>query len=161
MCIRDRIDIYVNGAPSQVSTDEKSGSFVLKAGQLSDAGDLLTVEVGIKAKGQLEGDEALELKLSNEPKFKPTETSSATAKIANFDDCGIDGLVQEVRAVGACIDDGNANKALFAYEVRLSGSYNQDQTYYYEFEGNKNLDCLLYTSPSPRDRTRSRMPSSA
>ena len=25
----------------------------------------------------------------------------------------------------------------------------------------KNSDCLLYTSPSPRDRTRSRMPSSA
>ena len=24
-----------------------------------------------------------------------------------------------------------------------------------------NKDCLLYTSPSPRDRTRSRMPSSA
>ena len=26
---------------------------------------------------------------------------------------------------------------------------------------NHNIDCLLYTSPSPRDRTRSRMPSSA
>ena len=25
----------------------------------------------------------------------------------------------------------------------------------------ENEDCLLYTSPSPRDRTRSRMPSSA
>ena len=25
----------------------------------------------------------------------------------------------------------------------------------------KQFDCLLYTSPSPRDRTRSRMPSSA
>ena len=25
----------------------------------------------------------------------------------------------------------------------------------------QSLDCLLYTSPSPRDRTRSRMPSSA
>ena len=25
----------------------------------------------------------------------------------------------------------------------------------------KEIDCLLYTSPSPRDRTRSRMPSSA
>ena len=25
----------------------------------------------------------------------------------------------------------------------------------------KGMDCLLYTSPSPRDRTRSRMPSSA
>ena len=27
--------------------------------------------------------------------------------------------------------------------------------------GNQTLGCLLYTSPSPRDRTRSRMPSSA
>ena len=26
---------------------------------------------------------------------------------------------------------------------------------------NENINCLLYTSPSPRDRTRSRMPSSA
>ena len=29
------------------------------------------------------------------------------------------------------------------------------------FLGLKGDDCLLYTSPSPRDRTRSRMPSSA
>ena len=29
------------------------------------------------------------------------------------------------------------------------------------FLKNWNKDCLLYTSPSPRDRTRSRMPSSA
>ena len=28
-------------------------------------------------------------------------------------------------------------------------------------QGNNSLACLLYTSPSPRDRTRSRMPSSA
>ena len=28
-------------------------------------------------------------------------------------------------------------------------------------KGLLNYDCLLYTSPSPRDRTRSRMPSSA
>ena len=27
--------------------------------------------------------------------------------------------------------------------------------------GSQSCDCLLYTSPSPRDRTRSRMPSSA
>ena len=27
--------------------------------------------------------------------------------------------------------------------------------------GIEHMDCLLYTSPSPRDRTRSRMPSSA
>ena len=29
------------------------------------------------------------------------------------------------------------------------------------YENNRVQDCLLYTSPSPRDRTRSRMPSSA
>ena len=28
-------------------------------------------------------------------------------------------------------------------------------------QGGNAVDCLLYTSPSPRDRTRSRMPSSA
>ena len=28
-------------------------------------------------------------------------------------------------------------------------------------DGELNISCLLYTSPSPRDRTRSRMPSSA
>ena len=31
----------------------------------------------------------------------------------------------------------------------------------YDFKGTHNEICLLYTSPSPRDRTRSRMPSSA
>ena len=30
-----------------------------------------------------------------------------------------------------------------------------------EFRPSQNSPCLLYTSPSPRDRTRSRMPSSA
>ena len=34
--------------------------------------------------------------------------------------------------------------------------------YVYDSDGNRLLDgCLLYTSPSPRDRQKSRMPSSA
>ena len=33
--------------------------------------------------------------------------------------------------------------------------------YFGDVEMPKYWDCLLYTSPSPRDRTRSRMPSSA
>ena len=36
----------------------------------------------------------------------------------------------------------------------------KDATFVFACVGNDN-DCLLYTSPSPRDRTRSRMPSSA
>ena len=33
--------------------------------------------------------------------------------------------------------------------------------YINHIEYKRHIDCLLYTSPSPRDRTRSRMPSSA
>ena len=44
----------------------------------------------------------------------------------------------------------NINKNVF---VRLEGSYTDHD--------NVSATCLLYTSPSPRDRTRSRMPSSA
>ena len=40
--------------------------------------------------------------------------------------------------------------------VILQGTFNKPQT---EMSGT--FGCLLYTSPSPRDRTRSRMPSSA
>ena len=43
-------------------------------------------------------------------------------------------------------------------EETVGGSPSED--FYDEVEANVNA-CLLYTSPSPRDRTRSRMPSSA
>ena len=41
--------------------------------------------------------------------------------------------------------------------------YPDDEEFYTNVEKFKNIikACLLYTSPSPRDRTRSRMPSSA
>ena len=32
---------------------------------------------------------------------------------------------------------------------------------FFDSKGSSGMTCLLYTSPSPRDRTRSRMPSSA
>ena len=47
--------------------------------------------------------------------------------------------------------------------VRLSGGANRE-TWSFDAkvqESHHSLICLLYTSPSPRDRTRSRMPSSA
>ena len=40
----------------------------------------------------------------------------------------------------------------------LAGSYSYD---HFSDEEGQEITCLLYTSPSPRDRTRSRMPSSA
>ena len=50
-------------------------------------------------------------------------------------------------------------RSLFA----IGAAFDQDIADFREkYKGFTNLDdCLLYTSPSPRDRTRSRMPSSA
>ena len=47
---------------------------------------------------------------------------------------------------GVCADDDIAEKMLIEEAIRVAEEFDT---------------CLLYTSPSPRDRTRSRMPSSA
>ena len=43
----------------------------------------------------------------------------------------------------------------------LRGILNRDFDEWSNFDSWESISCLLYTSPSPRDRTRSRMPSSA
>ena len=43
----------------------------------------------------------------------------ASAFVVNFDDCGIDGLVEGVTSIGVCLDDNRTNKAVFAYQVRF------------------------------------------
>ena len=51
----------------------------------------------------------------------------------------------------------------FVYSYPLKGDY-QDSIYTVELKYPEYIDmsaCLLYTSPSPRDRQKSRMPSSA
>ena len=58
-------------------------------------------------------------------------------------------------------DDGFGGRGLPTfYGVDLSGSETND-TYMKKYFGNGIVGCLLYTSPSPRDKCRSRMPSSA
>ena len=49
------------------------------------------------------------------------------------------------------------NKAVNLTELGLEGDRQADL----QVHGGYDKACLLYTSPSPRDRTRSRMPSSA
>ena len=48
-----------------------------------------------------------------------------------------------------------------AYIARVSNPKNQENEDYSKLLSYCIKNCLLYTSPSPRDRTRSRMPSSA
>ena len=49
----------------------------------------------------------------------------------------------------------------FGSSVSISGDYAVVGAYADNDAGSQSGSCLLYTSPSPRDRTRSRMPSSA
>ena len=51
-------------------------------------------------------------------------------------------ITEEIEQVEVIVENRNGKKNLFIEGVFLQG-------------------CLLYTSPSPRDRVRSRMPSSA
>ena len=81
--------------------------------------------------------------------FKNISSHHFTREIdkESFNDLYIDALLEEL--------DGNKNLFL-SYEIksfkRKSSNYKKNR---------ENFDCLLYTSPSPRDLSTSRMPSSA
>ena len=65
------------------------------------------------------------------------------------------GMLQGVNAAfNATIDRANVNRLMVASSTAFTESLP------YSFKAQIE-HCLLYTSPSPRDRTRSRMPSSA
>ena len=49
----------------------------------------------------------------------------------------------------------------FNTKNKAGGGVFKDSKAYEAWKSTNPLSCLLYTSPSPRDRTRSRMPSSA
>ena len=87
---------------------------------------------------QLTADGAVRIALENNHGVRIARNSAAIAKLAN--NPGAAGMLPSVDANGAYSVDNSATKQEF-------------------FTGENR--CLLYTSPSPRDRTRSRMPSSA
>jgi len=71
--------------------------------------------------------------------------------------------VYSMLSVGACVI-GDTSKTFYVELKPLNDNYIQqalDVTGFSMEKLKKNGTCLLYTSPSPRDRTRSRMPSSA
>ena len=49
----------------------------------------------------------------------------------------------------------------FSHGWKVLAGYVDDLKYLFTADGAKSVGCLLYTSPSPRDRQKSRMPSSA
>ena len=80
-----------------------------------------------------------------------------------------EGIMDKEHIVKSYDNDLNRLEQLIAEmgglaEAQLSGSIESLKFFDTEAAGKliaKDKSCLLYTSPSPRDRTRSRMPSSA
>mgnify|MGYP003327271085 CR=1 FL=1 len=59
------------------------------------------------------------------------------------------------------VDDNSANVVVAQMLFLESEAPDKTINFYINSPGGVITSCLLYTSPSPRDRTRSRMPSSA
>ena len=68
-----------------------------------------------------------------------------------------------VKVAEICRKHGVSDATLYKWKAKFGGMEVSDAKKLKALEGEnaKLKRCLLYTSPSPRDRTRSRMPSSA
>ena len=107
--------------------------------------------------------------------FNYSLSASATLKVNGNNACGPGQPAQKTIAINAGCrtveQDAINSESLSAYPNPTKGiltvSFNSEAKARYiakvvDLLGNVVfMDCLLYTSPSPRDRTRSRMPSSA
>ena len=154
MCIRDRSGNFIltyNGiVQSATSLANNTGSQVI---QINIPADGKT--------GELIGYFVNEVSCADTMLLKapaPCPSANATLDCSNtisgtaFKDLNIDGQNNDnnggIQGIKVVAYDCNNNPIDSAY-TDAEGEYNLSNT------------CLLYTSPSPRDRTRSRMPSSA
>ena len=80
------------------------------------------------------------------------------------------GIVESDRLGGTCVNRGCVPKKLMVYAAHFPAGFEESAGYGWtvgssSFNWTKMINavngCLLYTSPSPRDKRQSRMPSSA
>ena len=137
----------VGDVTKDVNVKDGKGEFTIEKNDYPDGAAISVVAVVEKQKGNLTDTDSLTLTIDN--KALVGDSPSDEAVIGNFDQCVIDGLVEYVTAKGVCIEDGNAKNAEFTFDVELSGAYNQEQTYYFEFTGNgigkDDVTSLTYT----------------
>ena len=84
---------------------------------------------------------------------------------ANLAETEINALTQEFDRSMLLLKNGDASRPLFVpWDKEAINRYTEVERLWHEQKIHFTIQpscCLLYTSPSPRDRTRSRMPSSA
>ena len=112
------------------------------------------IEVGIPAMG---GDEKASIKEIVELGLDTSILAWNRAVIEDVQhsiDCGVDAVAISMSASDIHIEHKLAKSRQWVLDqIRECVAFAKDKNLY--------VSCLLYTSPSPRDRTRSRMPSSA
>ena len=114
--------------------------------------DYVIVDIGHKSEGEIPVNE---FKRDEEGKLNVNEGDAIEVYLDQFEDKS-----------GAMVVSFERAEMLRAWD-RVAECYEKDETVHgtivSRVKGGLSVDigCLLYTSPSPRDRTRSRMPSSA
>ena len=100
-------------------------------------------------------------------KGSPGPVSDPSEAAAIADDIGFPVIIKAAAGGGGIgmqvVDSADEfESALNLCQGRALSAFGDDRVFLEKFiEGAQHIDCLLYTSPSPRDRQKSRMPSSA
>ena len=100
------------------------------------------------------GSASAQLRLTLDDAIQMALSENPTIKVADLDVERYDYVKKETRGnlLPSLSASGEYTRAIEKSTMRGGISFGADNTF---------TGCLLYTSPSPRDRTRSRMPSSA
>ena len=159
MCIRD--SIWNVGATNSTNNDWCLTRDVAQANQiLDDLGYVDTDGDGIR-----ETDDGIPLEFDYATSTNAVRQSNQEVIKANWEEIGV--AVNMKNEDASLFFDGTNAQGLSIWhffndmEMFTNGSGTPDPGSYLSGWTSDNIPCLLYTSPSPRDRTRSRMPSSA
>ena len=88
----------------------------------------------------------------------PGDDDAATGKVQIRGDLQVDGTTTTVNSTVVTIDDPII---VLGGDTTPVSDDNKDRGVEFSYYDTQARNCLLYTSPSPRDRSLSRMPSSA
>ena len=106
--------------------------------------NVLSTNQHLELEGYLSHKWDLQSKLPDNHEYKSSPPVSAPKDFEFFN-----GIIDDLRIYNRALSNEEINSI---YSGDLTG---------FEHTGGQDPDCLLYTSPSPRDRQKSRMPSSA
>ena len=132
------VKVMLDGEEIEGATVGESGEFTVPQGELRNGG-VISVVGTVTTSRPMTGQDAIVLTVSKEEDYSDGVTE--VAKIKEFEDCASPGSVEKITPEAACIDDGEMNKATFAFEVELSSGYSyRGQVFSYRFDSNKALD---------------------